>query len=398
MALRRFYSLLFTIGAFFLLNPIVGLVDLLPDAVGALLIAASMTEIAMLDERTENAHRLIYYVAGISAARTVLMFFMFDMDESWVLSVTSLLGVAELFALIYFGISFFGGISYIAQRSDSDNVLGSVDRIKRLWIIFFIVRTASTVLPEVFALPQLTVRNNPDDIPWLTERQIVMYKYYARLLLGTISFFLGIWWFKNTASFMKGVRQDERFKASLEKRFCEFSAANPLHALFLDVRFALIMLVAGSAAMINITVDGTAVFPAWIGTVLLVLALFRLNPSDRTSLIIVGASAAVQVVAIHFLSGVLSEALLGVASTLALYLTERALTLRINAAIDWVTDAYFYITRIFYGAFFILGTVHAVWANYWVHLTRILCYGAWMATVLWVFASVTGEIKLRRRL
>lgn len=396
MALRRFYSLLFSIGAVFLLNPIVGLVDILPDAVGALLIAASMTEIAMLDERLENARRLIYYVAGISGARTVLMFFMFSMDESWVLSIVSLLGAAELFALIYFGISFFGGISYIAQRSDSEKVLGDVDRIKKLWILFFIVRTAAAILPELTALPQLTARANPEDIA-VTERQIVMYRYYARLLLGTVSLFFGIWWLKNTLSFMKGVRRDELFKASLEKRFGEFSAANPLHGLFLDVRFALIMLAAGSALMINITVDGAHVLPAWIGTLLLMFAVIRLGYRGK-ALILGAVAAAAQVAAIHLTKGVLSAVLLGVASATAVYLAERAVTRRIKAAIDWVTDAYFYITRIFYGAFFILGAVYALWANYWVHLARILCFGAWMATVIWVCTSVIGEIKLRRRL
>ena len=159
-----------------------------------------------------------------------------------------------------------------------------------------------------------------------------------------------------------------------------------------------ISLAAGSALMINITVDGVHVLPAWIGTALLLFAILRLDASNRVALVATVVSAAVQAVAVHLLSGVLSAVLIGVASATAVFLAERAVTKRIKAAIDWVTDAYFYITRIFYGAFFILGAVYALWANYWVHLARILCFGAWMATVIWVRTSVIGEIKLRRRL
>lgn len=398
MALRRFYSRLFTVGLVFLFNPVVGLVDILPDFIGALLVAASMTEIAMLDERLEQARRLIYYVAGVSAVRTVLMFFMFDMDESAILSSVSLLGVGELFALIYFAVSFFGGISYIAQRSDSENVLGEVDRIQRLWILFFIVHTAASVLPELAALPQLTARNNPEDIPWATERQIVMYKNYARLLFGTISFFLGIWWLRTTAAFMKGVRKDEPFKASLEKRYGEFAAANPLQELFLDLRFALILFAAGSALQLNVTVDGLAVVPAWVGTLCILFAVLRLNKKDSFSALLLVVSALIQGVAIHLLKGVASAVPLALFSALTVFIGERALTARVKAAIDWEIDVYFYITRIFYGAFFVLSAVYSLYANYWVHLSRILCFGAWMAAILWLCTSVLGEIKLRRRL
>ncbi|MBQ3081659.1 MAG: hypothetical protein IJC49_04320 [Clostridia bacterium] len=396
MALKRFYSRLFVIGAVFLFNPIVGLVDLLPDFIGAFLIAASMTEIAMLDERIENARRLIYYVAGISAARTVLMFFMFNMDESWVLSIVSLLGAAELFALIYFAVSFFGGVSYIAQRSDSDNVLGGVDRIKNLWILFFIVRTAAAILPELTALPQLIARVNPEDLTWATERQIVMYRYYARLLLGTAALFLGIWWLKNTVSFMKGVRADERFKASLEKRFASFSEANPLHALFLDIRFALIMLTAGSALQMNFTADGKAVLPAWLGTACIFFALIRLCKEKNNYLFLI--IIAFQAVAVHFFKDPLAAVVLCAVSPLAVYMGEKAVSAHVKQAIDWDIDVYFYITRFFYIAFFVLTAIYAFVDNYWLHLSRILCFGAWIAALVWTCSSVLGEIKLRRRL
>lgn len=396
MALKRFYNRLFVIGAAFLFNPIVGLVDLLPDFIGAFLIAASMTEIAMLDERTENARRLIYYVAGISAARTVLMFFMFDMDESWILSLVSIFGVAELFALIYFAVSFFGGVSYIAQRSDSDNVLGGIDRIRNLWILFFIARTAAAILPELTALPQLIARVNPEDLTWATERQIVMYRYYARLLLGTAALFLGIWWLKSTASFMKGVRRDEPFKESLEKRFGEFSAANPLHGLFLDVRFAMIMLVAGSALQMNLTADGTAILPPWLGTACIFFALLRLGKEKNNYLLLI--IIAFQAVAVHFLTGALGAVVLCAVSPLAVYMGEKSVTAHVKQAIDWDIDVYFYITRLFYTAFFVLTAIYAFVDNYWLHLSRILCFGAWMAALVWTCSSVIGEIKLRRRL
>ncbi len=399
MSLRRFYSPLFTVGMVFLFNPVVGLVDLLPDFAGAFLIAASMTEIAMLDSRLEQARRLIYYVAGISAVRSVLMFFMFDMDESAMLSSVFLLGVAELFALIYFAVSFFGGIAYIAQRSESDNVLGDVDRIRRLWIIFCIVHTAASVLPELTALPQLTARVNPESLTWATERQIVLYRNYARLLFGTVSFIMAVWWFKNTYAFMKGVREDERFKESLSARYGSFIEANPLQNVFWDMRFALIAFTAGCALLLNFTVDGMAVLPAWLGSLFLLAAALRLDRKNKKAPIIFGGIILLQVLCIHVLSRyAVGTAVLSALSAIAVYYGETVITAHVKKAIDWEIDAYFYLTRLLYGAFFILCAVYSFIPNYWVHLARVICFILWMGTNLWVSSSVLGEIKLRRRL
>lgn len=395
---KRFYSPLFTLGMVFLFNPVVGLVDLLPDFIGAFLVAASMTEIAMLDERLEQARRLIYYVAGVSAVRTVLMFFMFDMDESAMLSSVFLLGVGELFALIYFAVSFFGGVSYVAQRSESENVLGNVDRIQKLWITFFAVHTASSVLPELFALPQLTARVNPEELTWATERQIVLYRNYARLLLGTVSFISAVWWFKNTYAFMKGVRRDESFKQSLSVRFGEFIRANPLQRVFWDLRFAFIAFAAGCVLQMNFTVDGMAVLPAWTGSLLLLAGALRLNKQDKKSLCVLCIGALIQAVSIYLVKNLLGEILLAAASAAVVYLGERAVTLHVKKAIDWEIDAYFYLTRLFYTAFLVLGVIYYAGGNYWVHLARVLCFIAWTASNLWVSSSVLGEIKLRKRL
>lgn len=398
MALKRFYSPLFTLGMVFLFNPVVGLVDILPDFVGAFLIATSMTEISMLDDRLEQARRLIYYVAGVSAVRTVLMFFMFDMDESAMLSSVFLLGVGELFALIYFAISFFGGVSYIAQRSESVSVLGDVDRIQRLWILFCIVHTAGSVLPELFALPQLTARVNPEELTWATERQIVLYRNYARLLFGTISLIMAVWWFKNTYAFMKGVRKDESFKQSLTARFGDFLKANPLQGVFWDVRFAFISFVAGCALQMNFTVDGIAVLPAWLGSLLLLVALLRLDKKNKKSLYILSGAALVQAVSIYLIKNILGVILISAASALAVYIAEKLITDHVKKAIDWEIDAYFYLTRLLYTAFFVLSVIYAFGGNYFVHLARVLCFIAWMACNLWVGSSVLSEIKLRKRL
>ncbi len=400
MRLKRFYSPLFLVGIVFLFNPVVSLVDVLPDFIGALLIGTALTEIAMLDERLENARRLIFYLAAISGVRTALMFSMFDMDETWILSLVTILGVVELFALVYFSISFFGGIGYIAQRSDSENVLGEVDRVKRLWILFFILRVGAAILPEVLALPQQVVRENPDDIPWVTARQLLLYRYYARMLLSTASLFLGVWWLKVSFTFFKGVKKDALFKDSLEKRYGQFLEANPLQELFLDVKFALICLVAGCVLQFGFYADGRAILPAWVGSLLILLALWRADGKNKTPLIIVGAAVLLQALAAHLplLNGAVESILLAVGSVVAVFLGENGITGRVKKAIDWEIDAYFYITRLFYVAFFVLGIVYALWANYWVHLARLICFGVWIAVIVWVATSVIGEIKLRRRL
>lgn len=401
MELKRFFGPRFTVGLIFLFNPVISLFDVLPDFVGYLLLFSALSEIAFLDERLETARRMTLYGAAISAARTVLMLFVFDMDESWVLSCVTLLGIGELFAAIYFALTFFGGVSYVAQRCESENVLGAVDFIKRLWIVFWCVHTACTVVPELAALPQLTLQHDPYAYPRLTERLLLLYKNGATVLLCLVSLIMGLWWLVKTQGFMKGVRSDSLFKATLAERYGAFIEANPLQEVFLSARTACVLLAAGCVLQLNFTVNGIAVLPACAGTLLAAAALWRFGVKDKKGLCTMLCAAAIQLGCVFFTKGVaayFSAVLLALACFVAVYTAESAFSARTVLLLDYQIEGGLILARIPFVIFLVCRAIYAFCDVYWFLLASIICFALWIFIIIWLYSSLMNEIKLRRRL
>lgn len=405
MALKRFFDARFVVGLIFLFNPVVGLFDVLPDFVGFLLLFSALTEIAYLDDRLENARRMTLYGAAVSGARTVLMFFFADMDESWILSVVSLLGAAELYAALYFTVSFFGGITYVAERCESDNVLGDVDRVRNLWVAFWIVHTACTILPELAALPQLTLQHDPYVYPGLTERKLLLYKNGVIAVLFLVSLIMGLVWLFKTARFLKGVRRDAKFKTALSERYGNFLLANPLQETYLAARLACVLFAVGCALQINFALDGVFVLPAWAGTLFLAAGVFRLGARDFKNPCgypLLAAAFVVQAVCDFFpLSGAwgyVCPPLLAVASFAAVFFAEKLFTARVNKLLNWDLEGGFMLARLPFAVFLVTRAVYGLYPNYWFYFAHLAAFLVWMFIILKLCSDLMGEIKARRRL
>lgn len=427
MSLKRFFGLRFVIGLVFLFNPIISLFDVLPDFIGWLLLFSALTEAAFLDGRLAQARSLTLYGAALSAARTVLMFFVFDMDDSWILSVVSLLGAAELFVAIYFAASFFGGITYLAERCESDNVLGGVDGAKHLWIGFWIVHTAATILPETAALPLLTIQHDPYAYPNTDGRTILLYKNGAMFILCAISLIMGIWWLVRTARFMKGVRKDERFKATLGARYDGFLKQNPLQETYLAVRMAAVLLTAGFALQMNFALDNIYVVPAWAGTVLLALCLYRLGVRKTKGFFgypALCAAFAVQVACVCIpAEGVwrfVCPPLLAAACFVAVFVTQRLFSANVTSRLDYDIEGGFMLADIPLAVFLVCRAVYDMFSTtvikvqteggdvniagsvsspvYWFHFASIAAFIAWIVFIIKLSSDLIGVIKLKRRL
>lgn len=405
MTLKRFYSARFIIGMLFLVNPVISYYDILPDFVGFLLMFSALSEVAFLDERLETARRMTLYGAAISGARIALMFFALDinMDESGVLAIVFLLGAAELVAAVYFAVSFFGGISYVAQRSESDNILGDVDNVRNLWIAFWAVRVVSTVLPEFAALPQYTLQYYPDELPFLNSRTLLMYKNGITLILATISLILGIWWCYRTFKFIKAIKNDTKFFQSLSTRYSVFLKENPLQETFLACRTACVLFCIGCALQINFVLDGNKyVLPAWLGTAFFVVCLRWISTKGFKHYAPLCAVIAVQALCIYLpLAGVyryISAVLLALCGFIAFELAAKKYTAYVKTALDWDMEGGFMLARIPLVLFLLFRAAHAIYPIYWFALGNIVCFTLWICIVLWVCVSLMSTVKQRRRL
>ncbi len=399
MKLSRFFGLYFIFGCIFLFEPTVQLFDVLPNAFGFLLIAHALKEIHVLEYRIESAMKLLYYGAGVSLARFVLMFFNFDMDSSAVLSAVSILGVAEVICLICFFIYFFAGLSYLAQRSDSENVLDRIDAVKTLCIVFAVIHTAATILPELFALPELTLDHSPEELPGLTFGRLKLYKNYTVVICSLVSFIAGVWWLKETVSFINGVRRDELFRRSVEKRYGEYVGDTPREEFYISLKSFLVLFTFGCLLALDLRIyqdvgeSNILVLPAWVGTVFFATGVWVLGKQKQLSLICLGL-AAVQAVFSYLPIEV--GALVPLVTGGAVFLTENFFKQQVEQGMDVDISTEIFRQRIAMVVYIVLSVAYAITDMSLIHSFKVVAYLAWIALVVWNCSAVRDEIKSRR--
>ena len=406
MKLRRFYGPWFILGCLFLFEPTIKLVDLLPNTVGYLLIAIALKEISALEYRIENACRLLYYAAGVGALRFGFMFSMFSMNNSDILTAVTVLGVLEAALLIYFFVSFYSGLTYLAQRSESENIFGGIGSVRTVGIFFAIVHTAATILPELTALLEVALDAAPDDFPTLTLGRLKLYKNYAIVITALISFIAGVWWLKETTSFIRGVKKDLSFRASIEKRYCEYVGDTPYEEIFIRLKGVLVLMVVACVFCTNfriydeVALHYTLILPAWVATLIYALCARRLG-AGLFSLVPYAAYATVQFAFGHLLTDErwfsIGEAVIPVAVFLAAVTTERLLR---KCVLEYMNvEVKFELLRqhIAFGLYMGLSVANVLFDKSWLHALKVLCFIAWAGFSIWTYSAIKDEIKLRRK-
>lgn len=174
------------IGVVFLLNPILGVNDVLPDFIGLLLIMYGIRDASYMIEKLASARRWFGYGAALSLVRFAVTFMGVERQHTLPLTLAFSFAVVELIILIPAVKNLFEGFDYAAMRHGGSGVLSlgvregfytdeagvrqygriAEDTTGKLagWLTAFIViRDVMSLLPELPAL-QLTESENVGDV------------------------------------------------------------------------------------------------------------------------------------------------------------------------------------------------------------------------------------------
>ena len=156
-------------GAFFLFEPYIGIIDLLPDALGYLLICLGLYRLADLDERLSEALKGARSLALVGIARWVAMFLVFGFvspaeQPVFMLLMLFSLGVLDCILLIPMWKHLGGGLQYLGARSDATAMLDRkkmngkqgtynvVEKYTAVTTVFFVLHELLAILPELTVL------------------------------------------------------------------------------------------------------------------------------------------------------------------------------------------------------------------------------------------------------
>ena len=268
------------IGFLFTLNPMLGLLDVLPDFIGYGLIFAGISRLSMISPEMNDSLGYFKWAAIVSLARFGVFLGSGSFDETMVLCMTM------VFAVIEFGIMLMAmpllsdGITYLNIRysgnTQEDNSL------KTVGIVFFAARGFLSVIPKLGAL-SLGADQDGDvvgekaTVDWaefsssLTIANIVLTLVFAAFFLTVLV--KCIW----------KIYKDDGFISALRQAYADKKQNDPAPFIRRRLIYAFSALAVGAFFLIDLTGDGINFLPDIVFAALSLAALWLLSPySDKT--------------------------------------------------------------------------------------------------------------------
>lgn len=289
--LRKYLGIsLFAAGAVFLFDPFISVMDLLPDALGYLLMLLGLSRLADLDERLSEACKGLRYLALIGVARLVSLFLTFGLvspteQPVFVLLILFTLGVLDCIILIPMWKNFCGGILYLGSRHDATvmfdregrkgriRVRNTVERYTACTVIFFVLREVLAILPEVTVLS-----HEKGGVEVGDATRFYDFVGLYRIVGGGISLILGVIWLVMTVRFIRKLKSDTPFFETLAHKYrTEVLSRGDLFARR-AVRGSLLCLLVASVLALDVYLDHVNILPDILAALFLILSVVILRP------------------------------------------------------------------------------------------------------------------------
>lgn len=267
-SLPFFFSPLAAVGIVFLANPIFGVVDILPDALGCLCLWLALTELSYIDSRIDTARSRLLLLAGIEGIKLVLTPTLYkSVVSSDTLAATAFFGVIEGLLLILTFNNLYEGLSYSVSRRGEGKSLNVFEGAKALCFVFVVLRVLLNIVPECAALFELAAHSDITNAELFYS--IAGLKNYFHLLNGFIVIIIGVWWAISACGMFKKLRRDSAFAESLAVSYGEGYSANLRVKTSVWFRNSARIVMAALVFFFNFDLGYRSMLPNFVGTALL---------------------------------------------------------------------------------------------------------------------------------
>lgn len=285
------------IGLFFLLNPNINIIDILPDFIGCAFIIRGMMKCSSLNYNFKDSYGYFKRLLWLEIAKMpclILYFIIGSNDMVWYLLLSFSFGVFEIyFSLMAFS-KLFDGIVYSSisplESSEDDPLTspvesqknkafslpakGSVDFVRIITFVFLIAKIVLCVLPDLTLL-------STGSYGEVTESGIVAWADYRDLFTifaFIITLALGIYWFVMLTKYFRDLQKDADYIPALEHDYEKLIEDDPFSVARKKLYFAFTFFILGAVFCLSLTFDGISYLPRALCGVMFALACYSLIP------------------------------------------------------------------------------------------------------------------------
>jgi len=277
----------------FLFNPNISIVDILPDFIGYIIIAVSLTNLADLNDAFFEAQKKFKFLILIDAFKLVALLWSFGMTSgnersSSILLWTFVFAVLDFVFAIPAFIKLFSAMTELGFLYDGDYVLGAkeknsknnTDKIRFFTVFFLAFKAVVALLPE---LTELTA-NYYKDLK-VNSSGLSLYGYVGalRFLATVVILALGAVWLVRVIRYFLNVNRDTVFMDSLNNAYNE--RILPKMGLFVKRRLNIAgyLLISAAVVTVDIRFDGVNLIPDIFVIPLIAVAFMLLGKTVKIS-------------------------------------------------------------------------------------------------------------------
>lgn len=284
-------------GFIFLFNPVIHVVDVVPDALGFFLIVAGLSKTSCFISKLSDARDAFMKLAFVEVIKFFSIVFIPYTSGSALVLMAFVFGVLELIMFIpalnylFEGISFAGlwynGTAvYAKEKIKSNKKFARTPRelltvTKKYILFFYIFRICATLIPE---LTELQMYDNVGEIKAI-QRSLVSYKPFLYIVFGISVFILGFILIKKVSVYFGGIRKDKTFNDLLQQKYESDIKNRPTFFIARRMKTALFLFCLSIATSFILTLDGINVLSGVISSALLIASAAMISKYNRFAII-----------------------------------------------------------------------------------------------------------------
>ncbi len=297
-------------GFILMFNPVIHIVDLLPDVIGFLLIIIGLSKMSLLASQLAKARESFVKLAYLELAKTLLILFLPSMDGTMRLLWAFIFGVCEILVFVsavgalFEGLSFtglwFNGTAVFAKKRKKSlrvtlnpkrkATIGFVESekdvltaTKNFTIFFFVYRNVMTILPELCELELYEYVGTVSSY----DRSLASFKPLFYILEFILVFALGIAYIRKVVLFWLSVAKDTDYNESLMNKYAEDVATRT--TFFAARKMQIVFGLVGISALFSLPIrsDGVSLFVGIISAGFLIAAAILVSSFRKSMRIVI---------------------------------------------------------------------------------------------------------------
>ncbi len=263
-------------GFILLFNPVIHVVDVIPDAIGFFLIVGGLTKMSYFVGKIQQARDLFWKLALLEVVKFFCIALIPYTSGSALVLLSFVFGVAELLLFVpalnylFEGIS-FAGLWYNGtamyetkakkrkskQTDESLKVTTKhevelITSVKRFIMFFYVFRVCATFIPE---LTELQMYDNLGEVSAL-KVSMTHYKPILYILFGFIVLVLAVFYIRNVCRFFGAIRKDKQFIESLNRKYNEDILPKETFFVALNMKRAMMLFVLSVILSFMLFIEG----------------------------------------------------------------------------------------------------------------------------------------------